>query len=209
MVPQQFAIITHMANANSKQTPDKVVEQNPSTDNGTPGAADAYFNPPRRPASERHGHDDVVLNWEASEYMLHDKSFLWYVVLVIGAAALGAVFYFVLKDISSLIVVVLLLIAVFVYSKRQPHTLAYSITESSLIIGHKEHHFEEFKSFSVISEDGIENITLIPVKRFAPPLSIYFDPNDRTTIVEALSAHLPQVERSQDVIDQLSRKLKF
>lgn len=164
--------------------------------------------PPREP-SQRHQDDDVQLTWEASEYMVHDKTPMWYAGLFGVALGLGAILYFSVRDITSVIVVLLLAVAVFVYSKRDPHTLKYSISDTSLIIGHKEHTYDEFKSFSIINEDGIENITLIPVKRFAPPLTIYFEPGDGDTIIAVLSRHLPKIDRDADFIDRLSRKLKF
>ena len=167
--------------------------------------------PDNRPpvTSERHAHDDVHLTWEASEYVMHHKPSSWYVLFGLGVLALSAILFFLTKDIFSVVVVVLMSIAMLIYAVRQPHTLQYSISDSSIIVGHKEFTYNEFKSFSIMHDGSFYNVTLTPTKRLAAPLSIYFDEQDAEQIMELLSRHLPHVEKELDPIDKISRYLRF
>lgn len=161
------------------------------------------------PPSLRHQDEDVHLTWEASEYISHHKPPAWYAIFGLGVVVLGGLLFLVTKDILSVVVVMLMAVAVLVYAVRQPHTLQYSISESSLIVGHKEYTYDQFKSFSIMQDNGLYSVNFTPTKRFAPGLSIYFDQKDAEIIMDLLSRHLPHEEKDPDPIEKISRFLRF
>ena len=159
--------------------------------------------------SERHDHDDILLTWEASEYVMHHKSSAWFIGLACAAASLSLLLFLLTKDVLTVLLIMLMAAAVAVYAVRQPHTLTYSLSDSSIVVGHKEFHLSDFKSFSIMHDGSFYSINLIPTKRLAPPLTIYFDEKDAEKIMEILSRHLPHVEKEPDPIDKLSKYLRF
>jgi hypothetical protein len=49
----------------------------------------------------------------------------------------------------------------------------------------------------------------MPLKRFMPPLSMYFDPTDEDHIVKVLTSHLPMQDHHHDPIEKLMRMIRF
>lgn len=149
------------------------------------------------------------MSWQASEYMDHNKTSIWYVGLAVGALGLGVFLVLVLGEWLSAAVVVLMAVALGVYGNKKPRVLQYSLTETGVYIGDKFYSYEEFGGYAVVQGQGLETIELDPVRRFMPRLAIFFEPDHLDQIVGILDRFLPRQERAPDAIDRLSQKLKF
>jgi hypothetical protein len=153
---------------------------------------------------------DNAVSWTASEYIEHHKSAGWYLLLFLAAIAVAVGVYFITSgDITSVVVVVLAAIILGTVAARKPREQHYSISDSGITIGPKNYGFEQFKSFSLIEEDAFSSITFMPMKRFMPAISIYYDPNDEARIVDVLSIYLPIEDRGHDAIDRFMKKIRF
>jgi hypothetical protein len=152
--------------------------------------------------------DDVV-TWEASEYINHQKSPRWYVLLTVATVLLAAVLWLLLGDIWSMIVIAVMYMAITVYARREPRTLRYSVSSSGISIGEKHFDYDQFKSFSIIEETGVPSVTLDPTQRFMPSVSIYFSPEDGQRIVEELAKSLPQEQKSMNAVDRAMMRIRF
>ena len=152
---------------------------------------------------------DNAVTWEASEYIHHKKSGLWYIALLLAAVILGAILFLVLHDILSIIVLALAVIALGAYAQRKPDVLRYTISDQGLAINERSFSFTEFRSFAVVQDGGIYSIVLDPLRRFMPQISIYFSPDDGQQILDILGRNLPQVEKELDLIDRVTRSLRF
>lgn len=152
---------------------------------------------------------DEVVTWEASEYINHQKSPRWYVLLTIATVLLAAVLWFLLRDIWSLIVVGVMYMAISVYARREPRVLRYSVSGTGISIGEKHFDYDQFKSFSVIQETGVPSVSLDPTQRFMPPVSIYYSPEDGDKIVAELTKFLPQEQANLSPVDRAMLKLRF
>lgn len=149
------------------------------------------------------------IGWSASEFIAHNKNSGWYFALAGGAGLLSLAIFFLTKDLISSIVVVIVAIVFGVFAARKPRELQYYIDNTGLKIAEKFYPYSDFKSFSVIQEDGIESIWFMPLKRFMPIISVYFDPNDGQKIADVLSQYLPFENRQPDPVDKLMRRLRF
>ena len=149
------------------------------------------------------------ISWDASEYLHHDKDAGWAMVLVSVAVLLSVASYLVLKDVFSVIVIVLMMTAVGVYGFRKPRTLNYHVSEQGLAIGERQYTYDNFRSFSVVDEGSVKSILFEPLKRFMPAISIYFEAKDEEKIKEVLSAYLPYKQRNLDLVDRVFQKLRF
>jgi hypothetical protein len=159
------------------------------------------------PANVQDESKEVI--WTASEFVAHDKSAGWYIMLLLAAGLISAVIYLLTKDKISVAVVIVAALLLAYYGSHKPRELEYRLTYKGLNIDKKYYNFDDFRSFSVIQEGAFNSILLLPLKRFAPMLSIYYDPADEEKILEVLKSSLPYQERKRDTVDALMHRIRF
>lgn len=150
-----------------------------------------------------------TVTWTASEYIAHEKTAGWYLLLAVVVVGAAGVVYLLTKEIVSTVVIVIMGAAFASFANRKPQELTYTLDSNGLKIGDKAFNYSQFKSFTIIEEGAIDSIMIMPLQRFMPPLSIYFDPSDEEKITDALSGYLPYEDRKQDPVDRLMRKVRF
>lgn len=147
--------------------------------------------------------------WTASEFIAHEKTAGWYVGLIIVAAIISAIVYFITGDKISVGVVLFGAIFFAVFASHKPREMNYSIGPGGIDVGKKHYDFEEFKSFGVVPEGAFSSIVFMPHRRFAIPLNIYYPPDDETKIANLIGSYLPIEEHSKDAVDKLLRSIRF
>jgi hypothetical protein len=150
-----------------------------------------------------------TISWSASEYIEHQRGGSWYLLLIIGTAALSAILYLWTKDYfatGSIIIVGVVLGSV---ARWKPKQIDYELSSSGLQAGEKFYPLNQFKTFSIVHEGQLSSLVLNPLKRFMPPVSVFFDVNDEEKIMDVIGDHLPMEKGSTDRIDRLSRRLRF
>jgi len=163
----------------------------------------------QRRRSEPASSQSAAVAWTASEFIAHNKSLSWYMILAAVAVALAATIWLLTKDIFSTAVVLAGAMLLGVYAAHKPRQLTYQLDDRGLTIGGRQYAFAEFRSFSLVPEGAFASIELMPLKRFAMYTTIYFDPADEEKIIDVLSAHLPMEEPRGDTVDQLMRRIRF
>jgi hypothetical protein len=161
----------------------------------------------------RSGDDAVIeedsVSWTASEFIAHEKDAGWYVKLGVAAVVLAVLMFVITRDRVTVGVILFVCIVLGAYANRQPRQLAYRVDTQGVQIGEKWYGYEEFRSFSVMPEGAFSSIALLPLKRFAPLISIYYAPDDEDAIVGILSQALPFEERKHDPVDKLMQRIRF
>ena len=153
---------------------------------------------------------DTPVTWTAQEYVHIDKSPIWFVLFVIIVLGFIAIDIFLLKSYTFSALVVVMAVAVVIYTRRPPRTLTYGLSaRQGLYVGEKLYHFDEFKSFGLIPDGEHNSIMLIPTKRFAPGVSVYFPTEAGEQIVDILGQRLPMEDLKLDIIDIVVRKLRL
>jgi hypothetical protein len=154
--------------------------------------------------------DNEPVHWTASEYIHEEKNKMWFVIFTVVALGFIAVDIFLLKSYTFSVLVVVMAAALIVYSRRPPHKIEYTLSgDQGLYVGEKLYHFSEFKTFGLIKDREHHSIMLIPTKRFAPGVSVYFPEEVGEKIVDILGARLPMGTFKLDAIDILVRKLRL
>ncbi|HSX02832.1 MAG TPA: hypothetical protein VLI05_05995 [Candidatus Saccharimonadia bacterium] len=148
------------------------------------------------------------LVWQASEYVHHDKGIGWYALLAIAVIILLLV-AIVLKLWLSIGVFLAMAAAIVVYARKPPRVLEYRVDSSGITIADKTYPYSTFRSYAVLRDLSWHTIDLEPTQRFMPRLSVLFGEEDLEAIVAHLSAHLPRVDRDPDLVERLSRYLRF
>src|SRR5689334_8693141 len=113
------------------------------------------------------------ITWEASEYVHHDKGAAWLVILALVAiAGVGVTVW--LKQWMFAFLIAIMAVAFGYYAVRKPQTLQYSLDDEGLTINKKAYPMTDFRAFGVIEDGALFTIRLIPIKRLAPAILIYF-----------------------------------
>jgi hypothetical protein len=160
--------------------------------------------------SEPSGGEGVEhISWTASEYIEHKRGSGWYFILTIGTFGLAAIIYGLTRDLFAVVITVILGAIVASVAHRKPRQLTYELTRQGINVGEKHYSYREFKSFAIVQEGPLSSLVLIPLKRFAAALTIFFEKNDEANITAVLGEHLPMEQRSPDKVDTLSRRLRF
>jgi hypothetical protein len=147
-------------------------------------------------------------SWEASEYVHHHKGLAWYVGLV-GVVLVPAIGLALLKYWIELGALLVGGVALLVYANKAPRTLMYELTPEGIAIDGRSYPFSDFRSFSVLPAAEWHSIDLEPARRFRPPVSVLFNTGDLDQIVGHLELHLTRDDQAPDLIDQISRRLRF
>ncbi len=153
--------------------------------------------------------DDQIITWEASESVSREKNTLWFVILIAGALGLALLSIFVMKIWSFTALIVVMAVSVVMMAARPPRILHYQLSNRGLIINEKQYVFGDFKAFGVVQDGGIYHLTLLPIKRFLPPIDVYFPTEQGEAIVDMFGAHVPMKTIKPDVVDKITRQLRF
>lgn len=161
--------------------------------------------PTQRPS----GPQNVEVQWEASEYIEHNRNAVWYLALLVSTGVISAATYYFTKEIFATVVIILTALAVTISSFHKPRQTSYSLSKSGLMIGQKNYPYSTLKSFAVIREGGLISLNIVPIKKFMPTITVYFESKDEEKIINSIGQHLPYEERSPDRIERLSQRLKL
>lgn len=153
---------------------------------------------------------DQPITWSAQEYVHLDKSPVWFILFGLVVLAFIAIDFFLLRSWTFSALVIVMAIAVIMYTRRPPRTLTYGLSPAQgLYVGERLYHFDEFKAFGLIKDGEHHSIMLIPTKRFSPGVSVYFPEEVGEQIVDILGQRLPMENLKLDVVDVLVRKLRL
>jgi hypothetical protein len=128
-------------------------------------------------------------------------------MFVIAILVICALVYLFTHSIFSSIVIFVLGLVMCFMAGRRPKELDYGLDEEGIVINSVDHPFSEFKSYTLVSEGGIDRIALVSVKRFVPNKTIYFEPQDRDRITSLLGEFLPLEPSSKDPIDGFMKRI--
>ncbi len=167
-----------------------------------------------RPASELSSQTTSAVapqtvSWTASEFIEHDKTNGWFMILGFVTLIVAALVYVLSRSVFTTGLVAVVAVLFGITAARKPRTLPYQIDNKGIHIGPRSYGYDTFKSFSVMHEGAINSIQLMPLKRFMPPLSLYFPPDQEQSITETLGSYLPYEPRSLDFVDRLMRQVRF
>jgi hypothetical protein len=165
--------------------------------------------PPPEPSTSSVADDGQSITWTASEFVAHDKSAAWYLMMATGTLAIAAIDFIITKDKFSTAVIIVAGLLLGIYGSHKPRQLQYELNQLGVGIAGKYHSYDEFKSFSVVEEGAFAGIVFMPLKRFGVPLTIYYAPADENEILSLLTDQLPFEEHQADLVDSFIRRIRF
>ena len=150
------------------------------------------------------------VQWSASEFIAHQKTATWYLVLFCSALIAAGLVYLITrgdKITSGAIVVAAVFLAIM--AARKPRVLDYEVSSSGITIGRHFYPYSNFKSFSVIHEGAFSSISLMPLKRFMPFVTMYYAPEEEDEILTVLGNYLPIEQGKRDILDHFLERIRF
>lgn len=154
--------------------------------------------------------DNPPVTWTAQEYVHNDRGGWWFTLFILTVLGLVAISTLVLKSWSFSALIVVMAVTLVIYIRRAPRTLTYALSPAQgLYVGERLYHFDEFKSFGLIRDGEHYSIMLIPRKRFAPGVSVFFPDEAGERIVDILGQRLPMENLKLDIVDTIVRKLRL
>ena len=200
-------------NGDTPQTPDNGGnwQYKPEDETNKTDAPQQQFTPapPLESPPEQLRTRQAEVSWTASEFIAHDKSPMWYMVLGTVIVVLMALAYFIFHDMIAAIFIIFLGVIFGALASHKPRVLEYRIDPSGVHIGPKVYSYDQFKSFGIVQEGAFSNITLMPLKRFSPSLTVYYPPEEEDVIVAAMADYLPMANIPNDAIDRFLRTIHF
>lgn len=154
-----------------------------------------------------HTEDDDAedqITWSAQEAVHHEKGAMWFVlftVLMLGLLGLSIW----TQAWSFAVLILVITVVVFIFAKRPPRELAYSLSDDGFSVDGRAHKYDEFKAFGVIKDGEDYSVMLIPVQRLQPGLTMYFPEELGEDIVDILGSHLQMKELKLDAVDRMAK----
>jgi len=170
-----------------------------------------------KPPQDKSSNDEIgteLISWEAPEYFIHKKGFLWYFVLVLLTGALIFV-SFKFKQWILIGVIFSSFLIVIQYSLKKPKIKKFTLGEKGIRAGGRVYYYSQFSSFWIKEErfgkeETKASLNLLPIKKFLPVVVIPIErENDSKIIKTKLNKYLPESAKKIDIIDQLMNKIKF
>ena len=153
--------------------------------------------------------DEILVQWQASEYPHRDHTPAWYAGLGVVTVLLVLVAIFVFDSISFAILIPVMAVALVIYVHRPPAIIDYVVSRKGLYVNDRLFPYDQFKSFGIITREDVNYAVLIPRKRFQMGQRIYFPREVGEQLVDMLAARLPMKEIHPDAIDKLLAKLQL
>lgn len=154
-------------------------------------------------------HDGQGVSWTASEFIAHTKSPEWFLAFIIAALLVVIASFLITRSLLSTIAIAIAAAIFGVAANRPPRQMRYAVDARGVSIGSRTYTYHDFRSFSLVYEEAIPSIVLMPLKRFMPKLTIYFDPADENAIAELLASYLPMQPHQMDMTERLMRRIRF
>ncbi len=149
------------------------------------------------------------ITWQASEFVHHEKSSMWFMALLGAASVLLLIDVFLVRSWTFGALIVVMAVSAFVVARRPPRTLTYTLTPHGIRIDDKSFTFHDFRAFGVVQEGAFYSLRLVPNKRFMPMVSVFFPTELGEQIVDVIGLALPMEHIELDVIDKVVEKIRF
>jgi hypothetical protein len=149
------------------------------------------------------------ITWTASEFITNNKNIGWYAMFLFSIIVLCLFIYLFTRSLFSSIAIFILGVTISYVASRKPLNISYSLNSHGITINNITHHFSEYKSYNLISDENVEHIALMSVKRFTPNKVVYFESQDRDRITSLLGEFLPLETTSNDQVGKIMKKIGF
>lgn len=148
------------------------------------------------------------IEWNSSSVTDKRKE-SWYLSLVVVSGLISIGLYFITLDFITVGIIMLSVILIAYYGIKTPRSINYSIEGSILIINQRQYDLNKYKHFTISDREKGGSISLIPLKRLSPSITLNFTNNDSEKIINTLGSFMPMEQKENDLFDNLMRYIGF
>ncbi len=150
-----------------------------------------------------------LLSWQAPEFIKYPKTKLWFGgFLLVATAFLALAFWW--KSFTTIILVFLTILLVFIYSLKEPKIIKVKITPAGIQVDDQLYRFSEMKSFWIFYDPPyIKEISVNLNRTFFPLLSVPLGEADPNKVRKILLRFLPEKKQKESIADNIARALRF
>lgn len=159
---------------------------------------------------ENFQHENII-SWTASEFIYHEKKFIWYLGLMTATLLTSLIGYLALgRDWYTAAIITLLGIIFGFAAARKPRVLNYAVDDYGLMVDQKHYDYDNFKSFSVSDDNGpITSLVFMPSKRIGTVITIYVPSENLDDVTDIVGLYLPVEDHVSGLADKFLNKIKF
>lgn len=149
------------------------------------------------------------IEWTAPEFKKYKKGKKWFVlpVLIASVVIIAAIL---LKNLLLVIATILTVFVVYIYAKKEPRKIKFSISGNGVQIDQVVYKFEDLKSFWIFYEPPeVKEISIRSKKAFMPYIKIPLNDQNPAEVRRLLLKFLPEKRHKESVIDEWARRSGF
>lgn len=148
------------------------------------------------------------LEWEALEHHHEHKSADWYwtVGIIAGSATIAS---FLLDNVMFGLVIIVAAITLMLQAARPPRIIKVIISEHGVRVGRFQYRYDSLESFWINKHETPPALLLNSKRMFAPLMVIRLEDMEIDAVRALLSAHIPQVEQQEPLLQKLAEYLGF
>lgn len=151
----------------------------------------------------------TLLSWQALEFEKQEKGKDWFIVFGIGIVVL-VIISLIAKAILPAVTFILLGAVIFIFSKKSPKEIRFSIRKDGVLIDKKLYEWSNLASFWIFYRPGeIKALSLRSKKPLMPYIYLPLGDENPSQLRRLIMKYLPEEEQEESVIDEVARKLKF
>jgi hypothetical protein len=160
--------------------------------------------------SKSRAEERVLMQWEAPEFIKHEKGFKWFVAAGIAIGAL--VLYAIQTHSLTMALAFIVLAGVYALShNHEPRTISMQITTLGVRAGQKKIPYNHIKAFWIVYHPPrVKTLKLLTTDQVFSEITIQLDGQDPGDVRAQLLKELPEYEgRGENFIDVLIRITKL
>lgn len=152
--------------------------------------------------------DTPVLKWEAPEFIQHQRSREFYLIVILIGIVLAGILAWQGIWTGAGLVAIAVFFLIFA-SQRKPLTVAVSIFQKGIVVGERVYDFNSFKSFHIAIGE-MPKIKFQFSGRLSGQVSAPVEEDKIDKVREILSSHLPEEQpEGEDLNDIMNRFFRF
>ena len=151
----------------------------------------------------------IHIEWDALEFMHHERGAMWYLIGGI-IAALMVVYAVITQAWTMAIVIAMLAGVVYLYSHETPKVQRISISRLGIHVGRNNYHYSNIESFWVIFESDVQTLNLKLAGKMGNVEVIQLSEQDPIALREVLSQYILEEEgKEENFVDKVGRWMKI
>lgn len=164
---------------------------------------------PHMPA-HAHAFDKHTIQWEAPEYIPHQRGKLWYILA--SAIAILLALYSIWTHSWTMLAAILLVVGAYIFThSHQPKHIQIAISEMGVKVGQKTFPYSHIKAFWIIHQPPfINTLNIRTTERMFQDVTVQLSHQDPVPIKKFLARHIPEWEgKEENMHDILARVFKL